>query len=163
LLEVMLKCVNDGVTTIKPGHQTSGNAWPCQMGRRLRTCSLRQEQFMIGGTLTPACLVTTEKHCTWDIMWWLGQQYCGLLLVPLLVSFMAELLQGSAWTTGISGASHDPERHLRTMQFSKTTVPPLTQLEVFSHGSKSVSIFPGKNSNQASTSLYHSGQFWRLG
>jgi hypothetical protein len=26
LLEVMLKCVNDGVTTIKPGHQTSGNA-----------------------------------------------------------------------------------------------------------------------------------------
>jgi hypothetical protein len=26
LLQVMLRCVNDGVTTIKPGHQTSGNA-----------------------------------------------------------------------------------------------------------------------------------------
>jgi hypothetical protein len=25
LLKVMLRCVNDGVTTIKPGHQTTGN------------------------------------------------------------------------------------------------------------------------------------------
>jgi hypothetical protein len=26
LLEVLLRCVNDGVTTMKPGHQTTGNA-----------------------------------------------------------------------------------------------------------------------------------------
>jgi hypothetical protein len=26
LLKVMLRCVNDGATTMKPGHQTTGNA-----------------------------------------------------------------------------------------------------------------------------------------
>jgi hypothetical protein len=26
LLKVMLRCVNDGVTTMKPGHQTTGNS-----------------------------------------------------------------------------------------------------------------------------------------
>jgi hypothetical protein len=25
ITETMLKCINDGVTTIKPGHQTTGN------------------------------------------------------------------------------------------------------------------------------------------
>jgi hypothetical protein len=41
LVKVMLGCVNDGVTTIKPGYQTT---WYGQMSRPSR-CSLHQEEF----------------------------------------------------------------------------------------------------------------------
>jgi hypothetical protein len=39
---------------------------------------------------------------------------------------------------------------------------PFTQLELFSHGLKvNFNIFPGQHSHQISTSLNHSGEFWR--
>jgi hypothetical protein len=41
-----------------------------------------------------------------------------------------------------------------------------TQLELFSHGLKSMkvnfNIFPGQHNHQIWTSLNHSGQLWRL-
>jgi hypothetical protein len=51
------------------------------------------------------------------------------------------------------------------MQYSKATMPPSTQLELFSDGLKSTkenfNIFPGQHMHQTWTSLNHSGQFWR--
>jgi hypothetical protein len=79
------------------------------------------------------CLVPTVKHR--EVLWWFGQQYHGILLVPLL-HFMAELLQGSTWTDWVIGCCIPWSRHYFRimMQFCKTTVPQFTQLELFSHG-----------------------------
>jgi hypothetical protein len=67
-----------------------------------------------------------------EILWWFGSWY-SILLVPL--SFMAKLLQGSTWTGWVT--RYIPwSRYCfqKTIQFSKMSVPPLTQLELFSHG-----------------------------
>jgi hypothetical protein len=52
------------------------------------------------------------------------------------------------------------------MQFSKMTMHPFTQLELLSHGLKSMkvnfNIFPGQYNYHVWTSLNHSSQFWRL-
>jgi hypothetical protein len=52
------------------------------------------------------------------------------------------------------------------MQSAKTTLPAFTQLELVSHGLKSMkvnfNIFPCQHNHQILTSLNHSGQFWRL-
>jgi hypothetical protein len=100
LLKVMLRCVNDGVTTIKPGLQTTGNA---------RMMWSDELPFMLFPTLgriyvwrtpkeasNPECLVPTVKHGGGSMMVWAASWY-SILLVPLL-SFMVELLQGSALT-----------------------------------------------------------------
>jgi hypothetical protein len=64
LLEVMLRCVNDGATTIKPGHQTTGNAhviWSDELSFALFPTSGR---VYIWRTSTeaynPECLVPTK-------------------------------------------------------------------------------------------------------
>jgi hypothetical protein len=56
----MLRCVNYGVTTVKPGHQTTGNA--------LKICS-HESSFTVFPTsgivkegYNPECLVATVKH-----------------------------------------------------------------------------------------------------
>jgi hypothetical protein len=52
------------------------------------------------------------------------------------------------------------------VQFPKKMMLPFIQLELLSHGLKSMkvnfSIFPGQHNHQISTSLNHSGQFCRL-
>jgi hypothetical protein len=113
------------------------------------------------------CLILAMKHDTGWALWWFEQQYSGILLVPLL-TFMAELLQGSMWT-GRLGVRCIPwsRRYFRTMmQFSTTTTPQITQLEPFCNGFKSMtvnfSIFPGQHGHHIGTSLNHSGQFLRL-
>jgi hypothetical protein len=55
---------------------------------------------------------------------------------------------------------------LTTMKFSKTTMPPFTQLQLFSLGLKSIkanfNIFPAQHRPQILISLNLSDQFWRL-
>jgi hypothetical protein len=41
----MLRCVNDGVTTIKPGHQMTRNAYVIWQISRPSRCSLHQKEF----------------------------------------------------------------------------------------------------------------------
>jgi hypothetical protein len=89
----MLRRINDGVTTIKPGHQTNGNACMiCQMSSSF-TLFLTSGRVYVWRrpkeTYDLECLVPTVKHG--GILW------CSILLVPLL-PFMAILLQGSTWT-----------------------------------------------------------------
>jgi hypothetical protein len=96
---------------------------------------------------------------------WIAAVWYSILLVPLL-HFMAELLQGSTWTGWVIRCIPWSRRYFRTtVQFSKMTMSEFTQLELFSHGLKSMKvniIFPGQHNHQTWTSLNHSGQFWRL-
>jgi hypothetical protein len=99
LLNVMLRCVNDGVTTIKPGHRTNGNArviWSDESPFTLfpttgRVCVLRNP-----GKLTE-CLVPTVKHG--EVLWWFGQQYRGTVFCwfHYYPSWPNYLLQGNTW------------------------------------------------------------------
>jgi hypothetical protein len=61
--------------------------------------------------------------------------------------------------------SHDPDI-ISEWQcgLPKKTMPPFTQMELFSHGLKSMkvnfNIFPGQHNYQVWTPLNHSGHFW---
>jgi hypothetical protein len=56
LLKVMLRFIKNGITTIKPGHQKTGNAWYGHMSSS--SCySLRQEGFVFG------------EHTIWNAWW----------------------------------------------------------------------------------------------
>jgi hypothetical protein len=99
-------------------------------------------------------------------MVWATITWYIILLVPLL-PLMAELLQGSTWTGWVIRCIAWSRIYFRiAMQFSKSTMPPFTQLKLFNHGLKSMkvnfNIFPGQHNLRVWTSLYHSGRFWRL-
>jgi hypothetical protein len=101
-LKVMLRCINNGVVTIKPGHQTTGNAHVIWSDELSPYSSLLQEQFTLG------------EHPMKPTIWYArfgsnsetrGRFFGGLgsnilvqiLLVPLL-PFMVKLLQANIWT-----------------------------------------------------------------
>jgi hypothetical protein len=137
----MLKCVDDVVMTIKSGHRTTGNT------RVILSDELAFTQFLTSGRVyvwrtpkeayNPQCMVPTVKHREGSMVVWAAILWYSILLVQLL-PFMAESLQGGMWT----GNPVHP-----MMQFSKMTIPPFTQLALFSHGFKCMkvkfNIFPG--------------------
>jgi hypothetical protein len=147
--------------------QLETRTWYGHISRPSR-CFLQQEEFTFGEHPRKPTIRNAwfKEWNTGEVLWWFGQQYRGNVSVPLL-PFMAELLQGSTWTGWVIRCIPLFRRYFRTvMQFSKTTVSPFTQLELFSHGLKSMkvnfSIFRGQHNYQIWTSLNHSGEFWRL-
>jgi hypothetical protein len=70
LLKVMLRCVHDGVTTTKPGHETTGTA------RVIRSFTLLPASGRVYVWRTPKeaynpeCLVPTVKHGGGSVMVW---------------------------------------------------------------------------------------------
>jgi hypothetical protein len=79
----------------------------------------------------------------------------------LLLPFMAKLLKGSKGTVWIIRCIPWSRRYFRTrMHLSKTTLPPFTQLKLFSRGFKSMkvnfNIFPGQHNHHIWASLNHS-------
>jgi hypothetical protein len=73
LLKVMLRCVNDGVTTIKPGRQTTGNArviW----SRKSFFFTLVRVYFWRSPkeAHNAECLVQTVKHGGGSVMVWVA-------------------------------------------------------------------------------------------
>jgi hypothetical protein len=95
----MLRCVNDGVTTIKLAHQTTGN------GRVIQSY-VYESSFMLFPTpgrvyfwrtpneaYNPECLVATVELGGGSVMGWAAVSWHRILLVSLL-PFMAELLKG---------------------------------------------------------------------
>jgi hypothetical protein len=79
LLKVMLICINDGVTTIKPGHtQQEMNAWYGQINHPL--CRfLYQEEFMFGEHPRKPTIWKTwfQQWNMGEVLWWFGQKYHG--------------------------------------------------------------------------------------
>jgi hypothetical protein len=93
--------MNDGVTTMKPGHQTTGNAcviWSDESSLTLlptsgRVCIWRTPKKAYNSE----CVVPTVTHGRGSVMVWAAVSWYSILVVPLL-HFMVELLQGSTWT-----------------------------------------------------------------
>jgi hypothetical protein len=108
LLKVMLRCVNSGVTTIKPGHQTTRNKhmiWSDEPSFTLfptsgSVCIWRTPQEAYNSEF----LVPTVKHRGASVMVCAAISWYSIRLVPVL-PFVAELQQGSTWT----GTSRDPD------------------------------------------------------
>jgi hypothetical protein len=106
LLWVMLRCVNDGVTNVKPVHEIAGNAWYGQVSRPSR-CSPTSGRVYVWRTpkeaYNPECLVPTGKHGGGSMMVWAAISWYSILLVP-----WPNYCKGVRGQVGLSGASHDP-------------------------------------------------------
>jgi hypothetical protein len=74
VLKVMLSCVNDGATTIKPGHQTTGNAcmiWSYESSFTLFSTSGRVYIWRSPKeAYNPECLAPAVKHGGGSMMVW---------------------------------------------------------------------------------------------
>jgi hypothetical protein len=104
------------------------------------------------GSLQSQMPGSTVKHGADSMMVWAAISWYGILLVPLY-PFIAELLQGNTWTGWEIRYILWSRCYIqKMMQFSKTTVPPFTQLELFGYGLKSMkgnfNIFPGQHNHQ---------------
>jgi hypothetical protein len=84
----MLRCVNDGVTTIKPGHQTAGNApviWSDESTYVLLPTSERVYVWRTPKEVyNPDYLVLTVKQEEGSVMVWAAIS-CYSVLVALLL------------------------------------------------------------------------------
>jgi hypothetical protein len=93
LLKVMLRCVNDGVTTIKPGHQTTGNAHVIWSDESSFTMFPTSARVYVRRTpkeaYNPECLVSTVKNGGGPVTVSAAMSWHSILLVPLL-PFIAE-------------------------------------------------------------------------
>jgi hypothetical protein len=111
----------------------------------------------------PECLADSETRG------WFCDGFGSILLqysVGSIITLHGRIAAGGTWTGWVIRCI-TWFTHFRTaVQFSKTTVPIFTQLELFSHSSKNVkvnfSIFPGQHIHQVWTSLNCCGQFWTL-
>jgi hypothetical protein len=77
LLKVILRCINDGVATTKPGHQINTQletrAWYGQMSHP-SCCFIHQEEFTFEWTPKEAWF---QQWNTKEVLWWSEQQYRG--------------------------------------------------------------------------------------
>jgi hypothetical protein len=96
----MLRCIDDGVMTIKPGHQTTGNAHVIWSDESFFTLFPTSGTVCVWRTLKEACnpeyLVPTVNHGGGSEKVWTAISWYSILSVPLL-PFMDELLQGNMW------------------------------------------------------------------
>jgi hypothetical protein len=94
----MLRCINNGVMTIKTGNQTTGDVhtiWSDILSFMLFPTSGRVYVWRTPKeAYNPECLVPTVKHGRGSITVWAAISWYSILLVPEL-PFMAELLHGS--------------------------------------------------------------------
>jgi hypothetical protein len=138
----MLRCVNDGVTTIKPGHQATGKAHVISSDESSFTLFPTSGRVYVWRTpkeaYNPECRAPTVKHWGGSVMVWTAISWYSIVLVPLL-PFMAELLQ--EYVDRLGNQVHPMIQNFRTtMHFPKTTMSTLTQLELFNHGLKSMKV-----------------------
>jgi hypothetical protein len=74
LLKVMLRCINNGVTTVKPWHQTTGNMcmiWSDESSFTLFSTSQRDHIWRtLKEAYYPERLVLTVKHGGGSVMVW---------------------------------------------------------------------------------------------
>jgi hypothetical protein len=141
LLKVMSRCINDGVTTIKPGHQTACNVrvWYGPMSRPSRS-SIHQEEFTFAEHPKKPAIWNTwfQQWNIGEVLWWFGQQYRFIVFCwSHYYLSCPNYCKGVCGQVGKSGASQNFQT---TMQFSKMTMSPFTQLDLFGHGLKSIKV-----------------------
>jgi hypothetical protein len=125
LLKVMLRCINHGVTNIKPGHPRTGNMRYCQMNRHSPRYSLHQEEFAFEEH--PRKLQSGIPGSNGEeVLWFLWQQYRGILLA-LSLPFKANLLQGSK--ARVFGRDSPPTRSRRSAGSGGESSSMLTSVE----------------------------------
>jgi hypothetical protein len=111
LQKVLLRCLNYGVTTIKPGHKIAGKALVMWSDESPFTLVPSSGSVYVWRTPKEAYnlefLVPAVKHRVGSVMVWAAISWFSILLV-LLLPFMAKLRQGSTRTGWVIGASHDP-------------------------------------------------------
>jgi hypothetical protein len=99
---------NGGVTTIKPGHQTTGNArviWSEKLAFTLFPTWRAYVWRTPKEAYNPECLVPTVKHGGGSVMAWAAVWWHSILLVSLL-PFMTVLLQRSPYVYRLSYQVH---------------------------------------------------------
>jgi hypothetical protein len=91
----MLRYMHDGVMTIKPGHQATGNSCVILSGESFFTQFHTLSIVYIWRTpmevYSVECLVPRVKHGGDSMVVWAAILWCSILLVPFL-SFVPELL-----------------------------------------------------------------------
>jgi hypothetical protein len=109
ITQVMLRCVNDGVMTIKSGHQTTGNTlmiWSNESSFMLFPASRRVYIWTTPKeAYNPESLVPTMKHMGDSVMVWAVISWYSILLVPLL-PFMAKILQEGKYVDRLGNQAH---------------------------------------------------------
>jgi hypothetical protein len=92
--------VNDGITIIKPEHQTTGNTHVIWSDESFFMLFLTSGTVCIWRTLkevyNPEYMVPTVNHREGSVMIWVAISWYSILSVPLL-PFMVESLQGNMW------------------------------------------------------------------
>jgi hypothetical protein len=153
LLIVMLRCVNDDVTTIKPGYETLGNAHVILSDEPTLKNTQRSIQSGLSGTQSETC-----------------GRFCDCLDSKIIVQYsvgpiitLHGLITARDYVDRLGNRCITlSRRYFRTtIQVSKMTMPRFTQLVLFSYDLKSMkvsfNIFPGQHGHQIWTLLNHSG------
>jgi hypothetical protein len=117
LLKVMLRCVNDGVTAMKPGYQTTENACVIWSGESTFTLSLNQGEFTFREHSRKPKIRNAwfQQWNTGEVLLWFGEQYRGILF--------GWYHYDPSWPNYWKGVLERLGNFPTTMQFSKRRVP----------------------------------------
>jgi hypothetical protein len=121
--KVLLRCIHDGVTAIKPGHQTTRQletrAWYTRKGLRLENTQGSPQSVM------PGCENETRRRFRDGV---------GSNIVVQYSVDPINTLHGRIPARGyVARLANQVHPMIQTL-FLKTTMPPFTELELFSHG-----------------------------
>jgi hypothetical protein len=97
-MKVIIRCINDGATTIKPGNETDGIRSEIRSGESSFTLFATSGRVYVWRTpkeaYNPESRIPKVKHEGGSVMVWTAISWYSILFVPLL-PLMAYLLQGS--------------------------------------------------------------------
>jgi hypothetical protein len=168
LLKVMLRFVNDGVWTIKPGHQTIGNV------RAICSDESSFTLFRKTGRIYKYVWRTPKAAYNPECLVWTRGRFCDSfgsnIVVQYSVGPIITLRFRITAREYVDRSGNQVHHTIQTFPNSNTVFQdgnaPFTQRELFSHGLKNfemnVNIFLSQYNHQIWTSLDHCGQFWRL-
>jgi hypothetical protein len=127
----MFRCINDGVTIVRPGYQRNGNMyviWSDASSFTLFPISGKVYIWRSPNAYNPECLIPTVKQGGGSVMVWAP---ISSYSVGSIITLHARITQGSTWTGWVIRCIPWCKGYFRiTMLFSKTTMPPFTQLQL---------------------------------